>query len=114
MSDSEDAKSGGGEREVVTDLSNSDVVTKYKAAAQIANQTLAGVITQCVPGKKVVDVCEFGDTVINAQCAQSFKSKKVEKGVAFPTCLSVNEIVCHYSPLPAESIVLAEGDVVKM
>ena len=27
-----------GEEDAVTDLSNSDVVTKYKAAAQIANQ----------------------------------------------------------------------------
>ncbi len=71
-------------------------------------------IAQCVAGKKVVDICEFGDTVIVAQCAASFKSKKVEKGVAFPTCLSVNEVVCHYSPLAAESTTLAEGDIVKM
>lgn len=89
-------------------------MTKYKAAAQIANQTLQGVIAQCVAGKKVVDICEFGDTVIVAQCAASFKSKKVEKGVAFPTCLSVNEVVCHYSPLAAESTTLAEGDIVKI
>jgi methionine aminopeptidase len=77
-------------------------------------QTLAGVIAQCVPGKKVADVCVFGDSVIVGMCGQSFKSKKVVKGVAFPTCLSVNEVVCHYSPLAAESIVLAAGDLVKM
>ena len=39
----------------------------------------------------------------------------VEKGSAFPTCISVNNCVGHYSPLPAEDkIVLAEGDIVKL
>lgn len=80
----------------------------------VCAQTLQGVVSQCVPGKKVVEVCEFGDTVIAAQCGAVFKSKKIEKGIAFPTCVSVNEVVCHYSPLPAESIELKAGDVVKM
>lgn len=111
MSDSDEEVKAG---DAVTDLSNSDVVTKYKSAAQIANLTLQGVISQCVAGKKVVDVCAFGDAVIVAQCAQSFKSKKIEKGIAFPTCVSVNQTVCHYSPLATESIELADGDVVKI
>lgn len=43
------------------------------------------------------------------------KGPKVEKGVAFPVCLSVNNCVCHYSPLASdESVVLALGDVVKL
>jgi methionine aminopeptidase len=77
-------------------------------------QTLQGILTQLVPGKKVVEICEFGDTVIERQCALSYKSKKIEKGVAFPTCVSVNEVVCHYSPLAAESVELKAGDSVKM
>ena len=44
----------------------------------------------------------------------SKKSKVTEKGIAFPTCLSVNEICGHYSPLKEESKKLAEGDMVKM
>jgi hypothetical protein len=67
-----------------------------------------------VPGKKVVEICEFGDAVIERQCAAMFKSKKVSKGVAFPTCVSVNEVVCHYSPYSSESIELSAGDTVKM
>jgi len=45
----------------------------------------------------------------------------MEKGIAFPTCLSVNEICGHYSPLVSdatekekETATLKEGDVVKM
>lgn len=79
-----------------------------------ALQTLTGILTQLVPGKKVVEICEFGDTVIAGQVALSYKAKKIEKGVAFPTCISVNEVVCHYSPFAAESIELKAGDSVKM
>lgn len=62
----------------------------------------------------MVEICEFGDTVIERQCAMGFKSKKIEKGVAFPTCVSINETVCHYSPFVSESIELKLGDSVKM
>ena len=40
--------------------------------------------------------------------------KKIERGVAFPTCISVNNTVCHNSPLVSDETVLEEGDVVKM
>merc|ERR1719261_2279988 len=42
------------------------------------------------------------------------EGKKIEKGVAFPTCISVNEVVGHFSPLKGESRVLKEGDVAKI
>jgi methionine aminopeptidase len=38
-------------------------------------------------------------------------------GIAFPTCVSVNHIICHFSPLPSDadsSEVLKNGDVVKI
>jgi len=38
----------------------------------------------------------------------------VEKGVAFPTSVSVNHTAGHYSPLAGDSAVLAEGDVAKI
>ena len=38
----------------------------------------------------------------------------MERGIAFPTCVSVNHIVGHYSPLADESTALKEGDVVKI
>ncbi len=44
----------------------------------------------------------------------SKKCKVTEKGIAFPTCISVNEICGHFSPLKDESRVLADGDLVKM
>lgn len=36
-------------------------------------------------------------------------------GIAFPTCVSVNNCICHFSPLKSDpDKELADGDVVKM
>lgn len=100
--------------DVVEDCSNSDVVTKYKLAAEIANFALTAVMEQAVAGKSIAEVCTFGDTLIKTRCANVFKSKKIEKGVAFPTSCSVNEVICHYSPLSSESTSFQAGDWVKV
>lgn len=42
------------------------------------------------------------------------KSKKLERGIAFPTCISVNNIMGHFSPMSDESMQLQEGDVAKI
>lgn len=39
---------------------------------------------------------------------------KIERGVAFPTCISVNHTICHFSPLASDETVLEEGDILKM
>ena len=44
----------------------------------------------------------------------SKKTKKLERGIAFPTCISVDHIVGHFSPLADESVKLKEGDVAKI
>lgn len=31
------------------------------------------------------------------------KSKNLERGIAFPTCISVNNIMGHYSPMKDDS-----------
>jgi len=38
----------------------------------------------------------------------------MEKGIAFPTCISPNFMCGHYSPLEGESIDLGEGDIIKI
>ena len=39
---------------------------------------------------------------------------QLERGIAFPTCLSVNEMCGHYSPCADESTKLATEDLVKI
>lgn len=98
------------------DLSSPDVVTKYKLAAEIANKALQTVIADCKPGVKVVDLCEKGDSLIRELTGNVYKNakKKIEKGVAFPTCASVNNVVCHFSPLASDETTVSENDIVKI
>lgn len=105
--------------DVEPDISNSDVCTKYREAGKIANLALHGLILQVKPGAKVLDLCKFGDTVIMQKCSTIYqkkvKGKAIEKGVAFPTCVSLNECVCHNSPLESDiGDVLSNGDLVKL
>lgn len=109
------------EEEVVTDLSNSDVCTKYQEAAKITNLTLQGLVAQCLPGAKIMDLCQFGTKVLEAQVGKLYNKKvngvAVERGVAFPVCISVNEIVCNFSPIESEAELiepLKGGDIVKI
>ncbi|KAJ6812482.1 ERBB-3 BINDING PROTEIN 1-like [Iris pallida] len=98
------------------DLSSPDVVTKYKSAAEIVNRALQLVLKECKPKAKIVDICEKGDAFIREHAGNMYKNvkKKIERGVAFPTCVSVNNILCHYSPLGGEEIFLEENDIVKI
>jgi curved DNA binding protein len=42
------------------------------------------------------------------------KSKKLERGISMPCCISVNEIAGHYSPCPDDSTKLKTEDLVKI
>jgi len=102
------------EDEAESSLTNPDVVTKYKSAADIANSVLEQVVKECLPGKKIIDICLLGDKLINDQTATVYNKGKMEKGVAFPTSVSVNNCVGHFSPLVGDLTELAEGDIVKV
>ena len=96
-----------------TSLNNSDVCTKYQDGAKIAMQVTEFVAGLCVVGAKVTDICRAGDDKINELTADIYKSKSksgqpIDKGVAFPVCISVNDIVAHYSPLESENEVSFE------
>lgn len=74
-----------------------------------------------VEGAKVLDICVEGDKLLEqgtgAVYNKPVKGVRVGKGIAFPTCVSVNNTVAHFSPLesdPASSLTLAKDDVVKL
>lgn len=122
MSDDESEVSVGSEEveeEEITDLSNSDVCTKYQEASKIVNLALTGLVSQCVVGAKIIDLCQFGTTILEAQTSKLYNKKvngvSIEKGVAFPVCISVNDVICNHSPLSSEELPpLKAGDIVKI
>lgn len=97
-----------------SDLTDTGVVTKYKSAAEICNNVLQQVRNKCTVGARIRDIASQGDELIEELCSRVYKGKAVEKGIAFPTCLSVNNCVGHYSPLDEDLTTLQEGDMLKI
>ena len=61
-----------------------------------------------------MELCKMGDAAINEAVGGLYKKvKDMKKGVAFPTCVSVNECVCAFSPMDSART-LAAGDLVKV
>jgi curved DNA binding protein len=101
------------------DVSCPEVLAKYRLAAEIANRTLKLVMEQCKPGAKLVELCDLGDSYIVEECSKVHNKGKAkveakDKGVAFPTCISVNEVCGHNSVVAADDTELADGDLVKI
>lgn len=74
-------------------------------------------ISLAVVGADIYTVCQTVDAFIEDEVKKVFngkKTKKLERGIAFPACISVNHVVGHYSPLVDESVLLKEGDVAKI
>ncbi|KAL0487233.1 metallopeptidase family M24 protein [Acrasis kona] len=96
-------------------LDNESVLQKYRLAAEVVNAAIAYLQKECVPGKRVVEICELGDKFITENAKKCFAKKKgMLKGIAFPTCVNVNQIVCHYSPYEDDQLALKENDVVRI
>jgi curved DNA binding protein len=107
-------------KEEDTSLANDAIVNKYQEAARIAQAVLIEVSALCIVGARVVDICRTGDNLIESKAALVYNKKTsgrtVEKGIAFPVCVSVNECVCHSSPLESDTLTpaLKLGDLVKI
>lgn len=106
------------ETEEVSDLSNVDVTTKYRTAGDIINKVLTKVVEACIADADIATICDLGDKMIEDETGKLYnkkdKGRKIEKGIAFPTCVSVNELLGHFSPLKGESRTLKAGDVAKI
>ena len=70
------------------------------------NLALTGMMAQCQVGATILALCEFGHAVITAGVSKLYTKKingvAVDRGMAFPVCISVNDVVCHHSPLVEE------------
>ena len=75
---------------------------------------LTKLLKKITVGSKIFDLCLWADNLIYEELAKVYNKKPVFKGLAFPTCISVNEIVGHNSPLQEDSTNIKEGDLVKV
>ncbi len=65
-------------------------------------------------GSKTAELCINADNMIYEKLNDVYNKKPTFKGLAFPTCISVNEICAYFSPLPEDSTTIKEGDLVKI
>lgn len=100
------------ETTIATDL----VVTKYKNASEIVNKALKAVVEKAVADVSVIELCELGDGIIIQETSSVFKKERdMRRGIAFPTCISINNCICHYSPLKSDpQLKLKNGDLIKI
>lgn len=75
---------------------------------------LAKLLKKIAVGSKIIELCIFADNLIYEELAKVYNKKATFKGLAFPTCISVNEICGYNSPLPEDSTSIKEGDLVKV
>ncbi|KAI6228854.1 hypothetical protein M3Y99_01177500 [Aphelenchoides fujianensis] len=114
--------SSSDEETVETKPSDDNVLNKYTMAGEVANTVLKEVLAKVKEGAVVGELCDHGDRRIVELTEKLFnkvkvgnKTVKVQKGIAMPTCISVDNVVCHFSPLKSEEpVVLKAGQVVKV
>jgi len=106
------------EKEIDYPLNNPDTLTKYKTAAQISEKVLAEVSKLCVPGEKIVDICQKGDKLIEEEVAKVYRGKKIVKGFSHPTTVSPSSFVTPYTPLVGDekeaSVEIQPGEPIKI
>ena len=89
-------------------------------AGRIADEVLKLTMEKCKPSGNIYDICQESDNLIKEKLSKIYTKKKFIKGIAFPTCISVNEVCGNYAPLseisedPHEYKTLSEGDVAKI
>ncbi|GJD05870.1 ERBB-3 BINDING PROTEIN 1 [Galdieria sulphuraria] len=102
-------------------IESPEVVTKYKTAAEAVNKAFLHVKEAVKPNVSVLELCKLGDSQILEYTSGVFNKaktatgEKVDKGIAFPTCVCVNACVSHFSPLSDEDTeLLKEGDLISI
>ena len=107
----------GEKAEEPTTIADAGVLNKYKEAAKIASDALTAVVKAAANGVAVLDLAKLGDELILERTSKVHTSKKgLSKGVAFPTCISVNNVVGHFAPMEKDQDqpMLQTGDIVKI
>jgi len=94
-----------------------ELLTKYNESARICGVVMRDILGKIESGEMldVYELCKYGDSRIREILGGIYKKEKV-KGVAFPTCISLNDCVGYYiyeSGYDRYNKII-DGDVVKV
>ena len=91
---------------------DSKIFNKYKISADVANLTLNKVIELCQPGTRCSQICKFGDDLMTEKLNEVYKN--LNRGIALPTCLSINNVIAHNVYTENDDYILQNDDIVKI
>jgi len=86
---------------------------RYKTAGLIATNTVNEIIKNIVSGQKLFDLYTIGLSFAQNSLKNVYKEVKY-KGIAFPLCLSLNNVAGQYVPTVDDKITIKEGDLLKI
>ena len=93
------------------DSSNYD---KYRIGGEITSTVLEKILEITKAGMLSRTLCGIGDKLMEEELSKVYRNKKLPfgKGIAFPTCISRNNIVGYY--IPDQIDIIESGDLVKI
>ena len=98
-------------------MGSEEELAKYKTAGRIAQHVLDQLIPLCTPNENIMQLCIKGDQLIEQAISNSSDGIK-NCGIAFPTCISVDNVICHFSPCLLDEVAskqsLEIGSLVKI
>lgn len=99
----------------ISELSVAGSLDKYKIGSQILNRIMKNTKEFIKPKVVLRDVCAHADNLLNIAIDEVYRKKKLEhgKGIAFPTCISLNNIAGYFSPIDDVDII-KKNDLVKI
>jgi len=83
---------------------DADVLEKLRAAGRVSREARDRAIEATVEGALLLDVAETVEDLMRTRGAQP----------AFPTCISLDDIAAHYSPIHDDATRIRRGSVVKL
>jgi len=89
-------------------------VDKYKVAGEILSRQFHSLRQDLQENQSLVALCDKYDALIKEEVGNVYKHKSFEKGIGFPTCISINNQAGYSSPWADKDRVLQQGDLVKI
>lgn len=97
----------------INQLLDNTNLQKYRQAGIIASSVLNNLIQKTKSGTLLYDLCTLGDKLILDMTSEVYKNINY-KGIAFPTCISINNVAGFNCSNINDKTIIKDGDLVKI
>ena len=98
----------------ISKIEQEECYSNLKKAAKVHKKTRKYLRKQIRPDMKLIDICKLVEDKIKV-LTNFDVSNPLEKGMAFPVGLNVNNVAAHWSPNPMDmNVKLGRNDLIKI